>query len=186
VHAPDVAFLIKESLHEVESGGLKGWSQLLILAASELEQQSATRMQEASACRNRLLQYRDPIGTAVEGNAGLVLPDIPGQEHDLIAGYVWDDGDDNIKLADQIGGQRLGQVALVDLDRIAGRASASITVNVSGHDPGRWTGVSQRDGDRARAGAQICGDAAGWKRFDGSPGEELSLWPGDIYPLIHP
>jgi hypothetical protein len=35
VHAPQVAFVINEPLHQIKSGGLKGWSKLLVLAASE-------------------------------------------------------------------------------------------------------------------------------------------------------
>jgi hypothetical protein len=36
VHVSEIAFVINETLYEIESGWLHGWSQLLVVGASEL------------------------------------------------------------------------------------------------------------------------------------------------------
>jgi hypothetical protein len=112
-----------------------------------------------------------PVRATVKRNPRFVYAGLRGQQPDRLGGYVGCVGDQDVDAAPQRSGQRLVEVAFVDLTTGSGEVAAGAPhrsrVDVDGVQLDPVQGRDQRCAHRARAAAQVNDDSS-W------PGEGLA------------
>ena len=117
-----------------------------------LDQQVAAGGQPVGRPGGHAPQHVQPVRATVQGHQRLVRAGLRREEPDLPGGHVRHVGDQDLDLACEPGGQRLVQVALVDVPGdVPPGAGHGGRVDVHGMHLGLVHGRGQRGADRAIA-----------------------------------
>jgi len=183
-----------------QPGAGNGFEGLRRLALAGLDQHAAARRQPLRGCGSHPSHDVEPVAATVERHPRLVQASLRREQPDLSGWHVRHVGGQDVNAPPQGGGQRVVQVAFVDLAAgtdITPGAPDGGRVDVSGIQFDPVQGSVQRGTHRARAAAQvddnrpraagragICGRRLAGQG-DGLAHEKLGAVPRDEYARIH-
>ena len=132
---------------------------LRFLPFADLNQQAAAGGQPQRSLRGHPAQDVQAVAAAVQRHPWLVQPGLGRQQPDLPGGHVRHVGDQDVHAAVQRGGQRLEEVAGVDVGADRGEVAAGAGhrggVDVGGVQLGGVQGGGERGAHRAGTAAQV-------------------------------
>jgi hypothetical protein len=162
----------------VEAACRKRWSQCLVLFAAQLGHEPAPGPQQTGRRNNDPADHVEPVGAAIESEAGFVTLDIRRQEAQL---HRWNVGRDRGDEVEAPAADRLVEVSDERVYAVASGAHRGSYIYVDTDDRGRWHLSHEVGGDGAGAGAKVDSPAAiGPENCGRPPGQLLALGSRDI------
>jgi hypothetical protein len=150
-------------------------SDRFILGAAELEQEDTAVSEELCRAPKRTTQELSPVVPAIERDLRLICEDITRQKRERWCWHVGHDADDDIDGCIECPRQCGVELTLVDLHTVRTGTLAGDRIDLARNDPDRWRERAQRQGERARTGAQIDSEATISQVRNSATDERLAL-----------